>query len=190
MTRYTYEDMDLCGHNAFAFKFVRMYIFLPTVIVIFIGMLNGLVVLLALLAAAHSCATSFRGALSPSQEKEKACLAGHRLVALGVFHDNGWKCNGLAGTCQSGIMAFGQTHGMIRFRCASCDFDLCRKCYDLYGNFDFSGDPEELADYPVALGYVPTGAKIKCGEKVDPAGRKHPKWALNGLAPSDPRALL
>lgn len=44
--------------------------------------------------------------------------------------DNGWACDGrhLSGGCKSGCTGFKQLHGWNRYRCASCDYDLCEKC--------------------------------------------------------------
>lgn len=49
-------------------------------------------------------------------------------------NDNGWGCDGrnLDGGCRQGCTGFGQTAGWERYRCAACDFDLCRACADEY----------------------------------------------------------
>lgn len=47
--------------------FVRMYIFWPTIIVVFVGMLNAFLFLPALLAAAQSCTNVFWRAVAPCQ---------------------------------------------------------------------------------------------------------------------------
>lgn len=59
------------------------------------------------------------------------CKKGHALVPLGTSRDNGWHCDGRAdpGGCLSGITGRGETRGMLRFRCTSCDYDLCEKCF-------------------------------------------------------------
>jgi len=67
--------------------------------------------------------------VDPSKGSHR-CKAGHLLVALGTTRDNGWSCSGAdepAG-CNSGIVDFGKTTGMARFRCEQCDYDLCAKC--------------------------------------------------------------
>ena len=58
----------------------------------------------------------------------------HPLFFLGLSRNNGWACNGkfLEKKCFSGITDFNQSTGIPRFRCETCDFDLCRKCMDYY----------------------------------------------------------
>ena len=53
--------------------------------------------------------------------------------------DNGWGCNGryLSLKCFSGITDFHQTKGYKRFRCESCDFDLCLRCMRFYHDENF-----------------------------------------------------
>jgi len=60
------------------------------------------------------------------------CKDGHVFVALGTSRDNGWACNGrqTPGGCKSGITTFEQTRGMNRFRCDTCNYDLCEACYE------------------------------------------------------------
>jgi len=46
------------------------------------------------------------------------------------YDDNGWRCDGSKrpGGCKRNITSFHQSKGIARFRCASCDFDLCDLC--------------------------------------------------------------
>lgn len=48
------------------------------------------------------------------------------------YGDNGWGCDGRnqEGGCRGGCTGFGQTGGWERYRCAGCNFDLCRACVD------------------------------------------------------------
>ena len=48
--------------------------------------------------------------------------------------DNGWACDGrkLRGGCRKGCTGFNQTRGWVRYRCKSCDFDLCEQCTKKY----------------------------------------------------------
>lgn len=72
--------------------------------------------------------------LPPTLERaftvEKICPKGHKLFALGTSRDNGWACDGrfFAGGCKSGITGMRQSKGLNRYRCDSCDYDLCEKC--------------------------------------------------------------
>lgn len=60
------------------------------------------------------------------------CARGHQLQPLGTTEDNGWACDGRNdGGCLRGITDFHQTKGLNRFRCKTCDFDYCDKCYAL-----------------------------------------------------------
>lgn len=61
-------------------------------------------------------------------DRVKHPLHKHELVRN--YADNGWRCDGAdrKGGCRRGITGFGQTSGMSRWRCASCDYDLCDKC--------------------------------------------------------------
>eukprot|EP01126_Amoeba_proteus_P062028 TRINITY_DN8381_c0_g1_i14.p1 TRINITY_DN8381_c0_g1~~TRINITY_DN8381_c0_g1_i14.p1 ORF type:complete len:761 (-),score=90.56 TRINITY_DN8381_c0_g1_i14:158-2440(-) len=45
---------------------------------------------------------------------------------------NGWACDGrkLLGGCKRGITGWHQTAGVPRYRCDTCDFDLCDKCIE------------------------------------------------------------
>lgn len=60
----------------------------------------------------------------------------HPLVFLGQTNGRRWGCNGrmLEQKCFSGTTGFNQTKGFLRFRCESCDFDLCLNCMDYYHN--------------------------------------------------------
>lgn len=60
------------------------------------------------------------------------CPKGHPLEPLGTTNDNGWSCSGQdePGGCRSGTTGFDETTGMNRFRCATCDYDLCEACHE------------------------------------------------------------
>lgn len=60
-----------------------------------------------------------------------ACLQNHFLESMGLTMDNGWGCDGIKapGGCRSGLTGFNQSQGMKRFRCKTCDYDLCEECY-------------------------------------------------------------
>ena len=65
----------------------------------------------------------------------KASIHRHPLKYLNKTGEyDGWLCDGKKqkGGCLSGITDFYQTKGFERFRCESCDFDLCRNCMDYY----------------------------------------------------------
>ena len=63
----------------------------------------------------------------------------HPLVFLDKSFENGWECDGrsLTGKCLSGITGFNQTHGIPRFRCEKCDFDLCENCMNFHKKKNF-----------------------------------------------------
>jgi len=70
--------------------------------------------------------------------------------------DNGWACDGRNQPrgCRRGITGFGQTRGVIRYRCAGCDYDLC----DLCGNELMSPSPvavTQTANGMAMSGYQP-----------------------------------
>jgi len=54
--------------------------------------------------------------------------------ALTHIEREGWGCNGrrIVGGCKSGFTGFRETKGALRFRCASCDYDLCSLCVEAY----------------------------------------------------------
>ena len=58
----------------------------------------------------------------------------HGLIYLGKSIDGSWLCDGKKSKegCFSGLTDFHQTKGVERFRCAKCDFDLCKNCMDYY----------------------------------------------------------
>lgn len=58
----------------------------------------------------------------------------HGLTYLGKSIDGSWLCDGKKSKegCFSGLTDFHQTKGVERFRCAKCDFDLCKNCMDYY----------------------------------------------------------
>ena len=64
----------------------------------------------------------------------KATTHEHPLKYLDITMDNGWGCDGrsLPNKCFSGIIGFGQTKGIKRFRCMQCDYDLCELCMKNY----------------------------------------------------------
>ena len=63
----------------------------------------------------------------------KASVHSHALKYLGKSENNYWICDGKDyGGCMSGITSSNQTKGVERFRCAQCDFDLCKNCMDCY----------------------------------------------------------
>ena len=59
------------------------------------------------------------------------CPRGHALEDRGNKENNGWACDGRSqpGGCVRGCTGFRQSAGWGRFRCNSCDFDLCDRCY-------------------------------------------------------------
>ena len=64
------------------------------------------------------------------QLNSRRCTNGHVLVSLGTSKDNGWLCNGVKeGGCRSQDCGFKTTKGVPRFRCETCDYDLCDRCY-------------------------------------------------------------
>ncbi|KAH3745351.1 hypothetical protein Pelo_13257 [Pelomyxa schiedti] len=54
----------------------------------------------------------------------------HRHPLLRNNRDNGWACDGRkrSGGCRRGMVGFNQSRGVPRFRCDTCDYDLCDKC--------------------------------------------------------------
>jgi len=54
----------------------------------------------------------------------------HHHILKRDYHDNGWACDGKNGTfgCARGCTNFNQSKGWARYRCISCDFDLCDCC--------------------------------------------------------------
>jgi len=64
------------------------------------------------------------------QRLEAKCLKGHTLK-LEPYNTNGWACDGrnLPGGCKRGCTGFRQLVGVTRYRCKSCDYDLCDKCH-------------------------------------------------------------
>jgi hypothetical protein len=73
-----------------------------------------------------------------SQSGQPTCGNGHRLVRN--LEDNGWACDGrdLPGGCKRGCTGFRQSAGWGRYRCATCDYDLCDRCYEARRSVDFS----------------------------------------------------
>eukprot|EP00928_Gymnodinium_smaydae_P031164 TRINITY_DN22964_c0_g1_i1.p1 TRINITY_DN22964_c0_g1~~TRINITY_DN22964_c0_g1_i1.p1 ORF type:complete len:638 (+),score=80.85 TRINITY_DN22964_c0_g1_i1:184-1914(+) len=67
-----------------------------------------------------------------SKHGGRRCLEGHLLQPLGLTRDNGWSCDGRKqpGGCKSGILGFHETKGQPRYRCSTCDYDLCERCYE------------------------------------------------------------
>ncbi|CAK9045407.1 unnamed protein product [Durusdinium trenchii] len=64
------------------------------------------------------------------QLNSRRCTKGHVLVSLGTSLDNGWFCDATKeGGCRSKECGFKDTKGLPRFRCESCDYDLCERCY-------------------------------------------------------------
>jgi hypothetical protein len=67
---------------------------------------------------------------SSGQSGQPTCGNGHQLVRN--LEDNGWACDGrhLPGGCKRGCTGFRQSAGWGRYRCATCDYDLCDRCYE------------------------------------------------------------
>jgi len=59
------------------------------------------------------------------------CAKGHPLTSLGTSRNNGWACDArkAPGGCRAGITGFFQSDGLGRYRCDTCDYDLCEKCH-------------------------------------------------------------
>ena len=74
----------------------------------------------------------------------KATVHEHPLKFLDLTLANNWCCDGrsLPSKCLSGITDFNQSKGLKRFRCVSCDFDLCLRCMENYydRNFEIKND--------------------------------------------------
>ena len=58
----------------------------------------------------------------------------HPLKNMDTMMDNGWYCDGkyLPSPCQSGILNVEQSKYFRRFRCVTCDYDMCEKCMNKY----------------------------------------------------------
>ena len=56
----------------------------------------------------------------------------HSLTSLGLARGSGWSCNGSLESdgCKSGMKGFKMSEGKNRYRCFTCDFDLCQKCVE------------------------------------------------------------
>lgn len=64
----------------------------------------------------------------------KKCKKGHTLQNLGTSRDNGWGCDcrNEPGGCKRGMTGFHQSHGVTRYRCEPCDYDMCDECYEAH----------------------------------------------------------
>jgi len=89
--------------------------------------------------AAAQVAWSGPWSLVQSGAGRSHCPYGHPLVVLNSLMDRNWKCDGRTqdGGCMSAGMlqmehARGMERCMERFRCETCDYDLCRNCYEHY----------------------------------------------------------
>lgn len=61
------------------------------------------------------------------------CLRSHNMQYIGLDRNHdGWGCDGRfhPGGCKSGITGYHQTKGIERYRCETCDYDLCVKCVE------------------------------------------------------------
>ena len=73
-------------------------------------------------------------ALKQKRKTEPCKVSVHSHPLKFVVKDNGWGCDGrnATGGCRSGTTSFHQTTGMERYRCESCDYDLCLKCLEAH----------------------------------------------------------
>lgn len=74
------------------------------------------------------------------------CNEGHVLLPLEDVLDTGWACNRMYDSegCRCGITGFNQSLGVDRWRCATCDFDLCVAC-------SFFWEPPPAAPVPAVV---------------------------------------
>jgi hypothetical protein len=61
------------------------------------------------------------------------CQRGH--ILLEDVKDDGWPCDGRheQGGCKRGITGRNQTKGIKRYRCKTCDYDICDACFESKG---------------------------------------------------------
>jgi len=73
----------------------------------------------------------FAIASSAKQSRMPVCKHGHKMKFYGTSQDDdGWACDARLEVtgCRSGMTNFHQGKGTERYRCETCDFDLCAKC--------------------------------------------------------------
>ena len=124
------------------------------------------------------------------------CKKKHKLQTLGTSQDNGWACDGRhdPGGCARKCTGFRQSSGWGRYRCATCDYDLCDKCFAKKsvakanarfpsGNFNFKvtdlrkdGDGGRAAREKSELEKLATIEKARSGTKVYAKYLKNGKW--------------
>jgi len=119
---------------AYVWLYFIVLIYTPDEITIFEGALTFLFfpILVALAYMADRGMFTF-GAKNADGETAPKCDKSHEMNFLGGDGDcDGWGCDGRfrAGGCKSGITGYFQTRGVDRYRCQSCDFDLCKKCVE------------------------------------------------------------
>eukprot|EP01004_Peranema_trichophorum_P009092 NODE_7836_length_736_cov_144.752039_g7222_i0.p1 GENE.NODE_7836_length_736_cov_144.752039_g7222_i0~~NODE_7836_length_736_cov_144.752039_g7222_i0.p1 ORF type:complete len:185 (-),score=26.71 NODE_7836_length_736_cov_144.752039_g7222_i0:112-666(-) len=74
-----------------------------------------------------------------------------------------WNCDGrkLPGGCKRGITDFNQTLAIQRFRCESCDFDLCDLCFQHYSVGYGELDKNEEAELDRELANIQTREELE-----------------------------
>lgn len=119
------------------------------------------------------------GGGSPRAVDGPTCLNGHALEDVGT-NDNGWACDGRNSErgCARGCTGFYQSASWGRWRCSSCDYDLCDMCYarDAGGNCSNASSDAESDDGYIHIGYC----NGSCGGRCNPDGQKpkykHQSW--------------
>lgn len=81
---------------------------------------------------------------------QSICPDAHPLIPMGISMDDGWTCDGQhrPGGCKSGITGYHQSKGKPRYRCGTCDYDLCQACHD-------------VLSYPVPGAAIPKSEKAR-----------------------------
>jgi len=74
------------------------------------------------------------------------CYGDHTLKLVPDLGNDGWLCNAKweDNGCRGGYSTKAQTRGMPRYRCETCDYDLCEKCHDARAKVIAARNPEPL----------------------------------------------
>ena len=86
------------------------------------------------LKISHNIEINYKFKIYELYKYYKSSTHSHPLKFLDTTLDNGWYCDGkyLPNKCLSGIEDCTQAKGHQRFRCVTCDYDLCVKCMNKY----------------------------------------------------------
>lgn len=130
----------------------------------------------------------------------RLCDKDHPLTNVGTTMDDGWVCSATkdkGGACKKGCVVSedgkGNTKGWIRYKCDSCQFNLCEACWEKKIDINFVG-PDGLAplhggafhgQLPITTALIEAKAnlEVRTGDALLGKGKTPLMLAATGNAP-------